>query len=697
MANRYWVGGTATWNGVAASKWSTTSGGASGASTPTAADDVFFDAASGAAIVTLASTGSVARSVNCTGFTGEIIHTATVPLTLGDSTAGAGNVALLLSATMTYTVNVAATSTIAFVSTSATQQTITTNGKTLGSWSINGAGSNYLLADSNSVSSTATVTLTQGTLNTNSQTCSWGFFSSTNSNTRTLTMGSSAITLTATGTAWNTSTFTNLTVTANTSVVTLTGAASTWFGGSGFNTNGGSIVMAGSGLATVANSFTCANLTRTGTASRTDSMQFNGGSTVVTGTLTITGNSAVNRVLVTSLTIGTACNVTAAAVSLANVDFRDINAIGAAIPFTGTSLGDCLGNTNITFDTPTTRYWVGGGGEWSSTNRWSTTSGGSSGASVPLPQDDVIIDDNSGSGFTFTMGMPRIGKNVTFSITNPCTYASAGNTLTVYGSITLPAALTNSWLNTTTFAGRSSHTVTSNSKSFFTLVIAAPTGTYTLTDAIVIPNNFTLNGGTFASAGFGVTAAAFLGSSTAGAITLNMGSSTWTMTSTAVITVFGMGAGTVTNSSASTIVVANASANTRTFTGTSQTFGTLTYIVAGSTGQLNITGSNTFSTINFSDVSNSRTLRFTSGTTTTITSNFNVNGTAGKPMIISSSTGGSAAILSKSSGIIMCDYLSIQDSTATGGASWYAGSNSTSVSGNSGWIFNNPSDFLQMF
>lgn len=42
--NRYWVGGSGTWHDVA--HWSTTSGGAGGASVPTSANDVFFNAQS---------------------------------------------------------------------------------------------------------------------------------------------------------------------------------------------------------------------------------------------------------------------------------------------------------------------------------------------------------------------------------------------------------------------------------------------------------------------------------------------------------------------------------------------------------------------------------------------------------------------------------------------------------------------------
>ena len=43
-----------------------------------------------------------------------------------------------------------------------------------------------------------------------------------------------------------------------------------------------------------------------------------------------------------------------------------------------------------------TRYWVGGAGNWSSTTKWSLTSGGASGASVPISTDDVVFDASSG-------------------------------------------------------------------------------------------------------------------------------------------------------------------------------------------------------------------------------------------------------------------------------------------------------------
>jgi len=70
MANRYWVaGGTGNYNSN--TNWSATSGGASGASVPSTADDVFFDASSGVgtAIINVVSN---CRSLNLTGFLGTL-------------------------------------------------------------------------------------------------------------------------------------------------------------------------------------------------------------------------------------------------------------------------------------------------------------------------------------------------------------------------------------------------------------------------------------------------------------------------------------------------------------------------------------------------------------------------------------------------------------------------------------------------
>lgn len=678
MANRFWVGGTATWDGTAGTKWALTTGGAGGQAVPTAADDVFFDANSTG--TTTLSSSSVARSITCTGFVSTISHPAATTLTIGDGTAGAGNVALLFVSGMTYTLGDAATSAISFVSTSATQQTIATGTKVLGNVTWSGVGSSYLLSD-NMTATGGTLTHSNGTLNLNAKTIAAVAVLSANTNLRTLTLGAATLNLTNAGTAWSLATVTNLTFSGASSTINITGAGATFITAGGQTY--GTVTLTGSGIATLNGGSTYTTLTRTGTAVKTDAFLISGNHTI-TGTFTISGNSLTNRIAVSTTQINFTSTFTAAVVSLSNTDFTDITGAGAASPFTGTSLGDMTGNSGITFTTPATQTWSGNTtGNWSTAANWTSR--------VPLPQDNVLITGLT-SG-TITQDMPRVGKDVDFTSSSGGTMAW---TLTnkMFGSFTMVSGVSFSGASSIEFLGRGTHTITSAGKTWANSQLAFNSvgGTYSMLDALTHTgaNGVTILGGTFTTNSFALTSTFF--SAVGGGVlsrTVNLGTSTVTLTSTGAV--WSALSGLLTLSAASaTIVMSSASASSRTFGGGGNSYGTLTYTVAGSTGSLLIQGSNTFGTINFSDVTNARTLTFTSGTTTTITSAFNVNGTSGKLMTINASTGGVVAILAKSSGIISCVFLSIQDSSADAGARWYAGQNSTNVSGNTGWIFNSP-------
>lgn len=89
MADRYWVGGTANWDGTAGAKWSATSGGAGGEAIPTSADDVFFDANSGAVTVTVAFGETGCGNLDFTGFTGTFAGSESLNAH-GSVTLGAG-------------------------------------------------------------------------------------------------------------------------------------------------------------------------------------------------------------------------------------------------------------------------------------------------------------------------------------------------------------------------------------------------------------------------------------------------------------------------------------------------------------------------------------------------------------------------------------------------------------------------------
>lgn len=181
MANRYWVGGTANWDGTAGTKWATTSGGAGGASVPTPTDDVFFDANSGSGTVTVNTGNTGAKSITCTGFTGTFAGIQSINI----------SGSLTLSSSMTYTYT--------GVMTFEASGTITSFGKTFGDVTVNGSGITVILADTLNVGPAKTFTLYQGTIDLNGNLLRTGIFASNSSLSRSISFGASAIHLTSTG------------------------------------------------------------------------------------------------------------------------------------------------------------------------------------------------------------------------------------------------------------------------------------------------------------------------------------------------------------------------------------------------------------------------------------------------------------------------------------------------------------------
>ncbi len=683
MANKFAITAGGNWNDD--TTWSTTSGGANDTTKPTAADDVFLDANSGNVTIEAIS---VCRSLNCTGYTGTLTHNSFFSLGIGDATAGASNIALKFVAGMTYTVGSATSSTIVFVSTSATQQEIDFAGKTTGSVTFSPAsGGNWQYTGQHTVSSSGAVTLTRGSLDINGQTCSWGRFDSNNSNTRSLTLGSSNITLTSTSqTSWIINNASGLTLSAASSTITCNGNAWTVTSGQNYgvvNVNipsGATFFWQGAG--------TYGDITVVGAASKTCGFSINGNLSA-SGTFTCSSDSDINRILVQSNSVGSARTITAAVVVLTNtVDFQDITGAGAATWTTAgtgaTYIGDCGGNSGITFTTAATQTaTMSTNKNWSDVTIWTSR--------VPLPQDNV--SGASITGGTLTADMPRLGKDITWTgATGSPTWAFGATS--IFGSVTLISGMTISGTARLTFAGRGSHTITSAGKSWTPLMtIECHNGTYTLQDAFTIStdNDFEVKRGTFDSNGFTVTIRSLFDGASGTTRTINMGTSTWNLTRTTSNLWVWASAGGTFNGENGTIVVSTTSSSTRTFQGGGRTYGTLRYTVAGSTGTLVITGSNSFAGIEFSDITNARIIQFTAGTTTTIrsASGWQINGTSGKLMSIESATAATHT-LTCSTGTISSDYLSITNSIAQGGATWYAGANSTSVSGNTGWIFSAP-------
>ena len=783
----------ATITAVASGDWTTGSGALfSGGVMPTAADDVTIPSG-----ISLKATSGAAVAV-CRSLTVDSGATlqGVGQVYIGDASGGA----LTTASGSTITISGG----ITFVSTSTNGGAgwpITTNGKTLPNVTFNGVGGRWQLQDALTLATTAWLTLTNGTLDTNNQNVMGHTLSSSNNNVRAFTLGSSTLSFSS---SVDVSSSGNLTFTANTATFAFAGGGGISAGGGFLNFNGASLSFSNMSLqATVYGNGRYANITVVGGANTTATMALND-NIVVTGTLTITGNSATNRVLCLGTTLGTPRVITAAAVSLTDVDFMDIAIVGpvgstitsdsfnradgalgttdaaaggsplawtvngqitsnvvvgsssttnvvdvgvsdfsasitmttlpsgghaglsvrgdggagtrimfgaskaatpsrlqvilgyvtlvdltmglipagatmelrvigsvavalvngvvygsVAIPSTmtvtnkvgittqpaaqmdnfivkelpnvsGTRLGDCLGNSGITFTTASGTPRDGGGagvkryavaaGNFSSTAVWSESDGGSAGASVPLPQDDVYLTASSGAG-TYNINVPRSCRNLDCTGFTR-TLNNNNNNWSLYGNLKIVPGMT--WAFTSigpNFRGRGSQTIDTSGVvpggGITNTTVFAPGGSYTLLSDLSLAqstqSSLTVVAGTFNANGYNVTANRVDASGTA-VKAINFGSGTWTLGFNTTFVASLTSANTTVIANTSTIIVNAATTANRDFIANS-VFGTVTYTVADSPGALILGGASTIGTLN---IGAGRSLKLPVNTQTTV-------------------------------------------------------------------------------
>jgi hypothetical protein len=665
MANRYWVGGSGTWNTTSTTNWSASSGGASGASVPTQLDSVFFDQAG---TYTVTCTGNL-RALDFT------VSAGTVTFATGTSPSFniAGSLSLLAGTVWS------STGIITFSATT-TGKTVTTNGTTIqGAIAFSGAGGGWTLGSA--LTSNGGVTITQGTFDTSSSgnyAITSSSFGSSSSNTRTVNLNASTITCSTGGSTVGFTTIINLTFNAGTSQINLTSATA------GINSNGitfynVSFTSTSIGGAFIAGVNTFNNLTITGrTSVGIGAFELEADQTI-NGTLTLgAGTAAAYRTFLTSDVTGTQRTLTCAAISsVTDFDFRDINFAGAiSLPVTGTRLGDCKGNNNITFPAAKTVYWrQTTSANWgiSVNGAWSATSGGALDATMfPLAQDTAVFPAATypSSGSTATInGNYNIGTiDMSLRTSNTMTLSTGTTTPQIYGNWINGTGITLSGTGRMTFAGRTIQQITSAGKPFTQLInINSPSGSVALQDAATFSapsvSLMLLNAGTFDANGYNVTLSyggsvglSVSGTNTrtfafgSGTFTIAGSGTVWNATTATNLTVTGTGTISLTSASAKTFIG-----------GGIQTYPTINQ---GGLGALTITGSNKFA--NITNTVNLTSVLFTGGTTNIFTS-FNLTGILAS-LVTLSSTNTTQATLQK-------------------GSTWFMGANSTDSGNNTGLTF----------
>lgn len=590
MADRYWVGGTGTWDSSSTSVWSSSSGGSSGASVPTASDNVIFDSAT-------TYTVTVSGTVNCLSLT---VSAGTVDFS-GTSTP-------VMNVSGSFTISASTTwnmgGTINFIGSGAI--TITTNNVEMNSnnININNSSGTFTLGSAFTVGIGSLVDLIAGTFDT-----------STSNYTLTLPYylrvpsGSSAKTLKLRGSTVDMNNFriesdwatTNFTLDAGTSNVTFSGSDQIGCDGLTWNnvtiSGGNGEYLTSSTRSTTFNNFTISS-------SSNAFYWVVRGSATINGTLTATSSNGYQRKIIVSDTPGTSRTLTVAASSLTNVDFQDISISGAGSPLTGTRLGNGGNNSGITFAAARSLYLVSTGSPSFASSDWSTSSNGATSAdNFPSAHDTVNIDNSSAatSGTISTTANYILGAVTFANRTNAVTF-SVANTTRINGDITLassvtvstgtitlcpPTSVTQTIANTSTVAGWSAP-ITKNSSgttritSNFTM-----TGAFTLTLGTLDLNNFNLtNSASFSSSNSNTRTLAF----GTGKIVLSGTGTVWNTGTVTGLTVTGTPVVDVTNSTATATTVTSGSTTESNSVSYNFTAGTYSLSLTGNQRNINFTG-----------------------------------------------------------------------------------------------------------
>jgi hypothetical protein len=542
MANRYWILGTGTWDATNTVNWSDASGGMGGFSVPTAADNVFFDANSNvgttAFTVTMANTPRVCNDFTASGLDGTMTLAGTsIGLTVsGSLTFQATN----FSRTYTGTTTFNATS---------TGKTVTTNGVALGSaTTFDGVGGAWTLGSALDIGAN-NLSLTNGTFDTSSSgnyAVTANAILSNNSNARTINLNNSTVTLVGGINVVVFNTTTGLTFNAGTSTINISSTTAA-FTGNGLTYYNVAFTSASLSSPSITGANTFNNLSLAGRITVGIGVLSLSANQTINGTLTVSaGTASAYRMQISSNTIGTTRTLTCATIaSTTDVDFRDITIAGAHGTLSGTRLGDCKGNTNITFGAAKTVFYrQTGSSNWgaSSSGSWSATSGGALDATMfPLAQDTAIFPAATypASGSTTTIQANyNIGTiDMSLRTSNTMTLATATNSPLIYGNWINGTGITLSGTGTITFAGRTTQQITSSAKTFTQNIgINTPSGSVTLQDALTTGTGVTttLTNGTLNLQSFTLSTGLF-SSSNSNTRTIAFGTGNITCTGTGTV------------------------------------------------------------------------------------------------------------------------------------------------------------------
>jgi hypothetical protein len=607
--------------------------------------------------------------------------------------------------------------------------------------------STYQLQDALSVGTTSsrTITFTSGTLDLNGFVLTnFGIFSSSNSNTRSIIFGGGNYTNTLNttttvvgmtiGTGFTYTGTPTFNITGNTTSITTTVSIT-----SGIETNSLNInVSSGAGTVALSGTFKNINLTGfTGTFSNTTKTIY-GNLIIPSGITALTAGTSVTTFAATNgtqqITSGTKIlDFPITFSGTATYQLQDALAVGTATSRTITLTSGTLDLNNFTLthygifsssNTNTRSIAFGTTGSIVNTLLTGTAWSMADLTNFSFTGTSNVQFTNIGGAFTVSHGTTNGSEAQALSFT----FDSNPTTLTLGTSYILDLTLLSNFRSSTspTFSPTTlsiygsyldQSTQTFTALVALNLVATLKTTNYITVTSGIPPTTVTVNAGSgvtyklLTQAFFSTLNIQSLFDSNSIDFTAQSsfnvsGSNTKTLTLNSILTIF---SGSFTDSSSSTTYNLTGStikySNSGTFNAPNGTFPyvLLNGLTSNTTLTIGGSGSNpTITTLGITSGSNKRIIAIYAGSTLNVT-NLSIDGTAVITNNLQSTIAGTQATISKPSGTILTNYLTIKDSAATGGAVWRAPTNNGNIDNgnNTGWIFGaysaNNSNFLAFF
>lgn len=663
MAVTKWIntgGGTLDWH--TAGNWDN--------GVPNSTTDAVFDAASFSADGTIITFSALAKCKNIV--TTGVDQTFTIQSSVY-------SLEVYGSTTLTNKLTVTFTGTAYWYNKSTGAETITQGGSTLtlNRLYFNGVGGSWTNQDAFNVGNT-NIMNKAGTWDTNgfeiTTTSTSGISPTTNA--AIFTFGSSTLNMVI----WN-GFASDYTINAGTSILNISGTTFYGQGKTFYDVNFTSNVAING-----VNTFH--NLTRIGTAAINNSLSLVFNQTV-TGTLTITGNNATNnRLLIRCSSVGIQKTLTSANNAITNCDFRDIKGAGAGSwDFSAVEIGDCGGNSDITFRAGESRYYYQNTGNFHDAKWFSATGGGGSAVGMPLPQDTAVFNaDSFSGGSTLTIANARIGS-LDMSAVDSAVALSLSNSYEVYGNYVLGNNITWNFGSNLpiTLLGRGNYNLTAYAVNIYQILVNCLSGKYTCQsnlnttyDTGSATGSIYITSGTIDFNDYNIKTSFLF--QNGGTLYLGDGIIECNKAVDGYLCYF---SGTFYGENSTLKLNPTGGSNRNVFLN-NKTYNNI-WFSGSHTGSFLVTGANTFNNIK---ADAGKTIKFTAGTTTNFAS-LTAIGTSVAPITITSVTAATHTLNYTGVDKVQCHWLNVSYSTVVQTDMLYAGAESTDSGNNINWIFGN--------